>query len=614
MQPLLLPVASRDDSAAEARVVLSDSDGDDYGDGRESLAAPLANRSSGCTQDARALEPYACPRCAARFSEFRGVRAHLRRSAKCRAIFEDLSKVKVVQRRCREAAAAAAAAAAGAPTAPTVASSASARQREAAGSATSPQAAAHGETSTPGGEVFGSVDAQRGCVLSAEVVEEDGRSSAAAGSSERPPPPERSVEAAAKAYCGVGFEIVNMKGKVLGRAVAEEKRSWRLEDGRVARKTMEGKKWRWIGSLGDVSPFQRPMRTDSETSTSISFSRYTPSLPSSLPEKFSLYPSLESTLPSAQDEVCEEEETQSMPQGLHSIGEPCSVESSNAVIDHQDSVCEAEKPNDACASIGSRIVGVDGSDWGVAVGEQKHCWRLASGRMAKKSTEGRKWNWLRKDCPQLSTEQHEFKPPSRESEVQVEFVIQSICCWLPLSDVVRSAAACKSWSSQLTGYAPLLLPPPQVDAALQFCLLEVLMNFDDARLPLPMSAIWDEMRKAGRRALANAAIRTRMEQVVSQSFGRSYRLQQDQFLREQRPHHAGWTFDMKKSGFRTLERFGKHFDGQGLVEVFNQRWHKHIHHSPNTRTCTEWLLTRVNRAHRMFIEHQRWRESLSDAR
>merc|ERR1712100_712978 len=41
------------------------------------------------------------------------------------------------------------------------------------------------------------------------------------------------------------------------------------------------------------------------------------------------------------------------------------------------------------------------------------------------------------------------------------------------------------------------------------------------------------------------------------------------------------------------------------------RPHKRIHHSPNTRTCKELLLTRVNRQHKLYLEHERWtKESL----
>lgn len=40
------------------------------------------------------------------------------------------------------------------------------------------------------------------------------------------------------------------------------------------------------------------------------------------------------------------------------------------------------------------IEGVNGDLWGRAVEDEGHCWRLDSGRIAKKETEGSKWNWM----------------------------------------------------------------------------------------------------------------------------------------------------------------------------------------------------------------------------
>lgn len=50
----------------------------------------------------------------------------------------------------------------------------------------------------------------------------------------------------------------------------------------------------------------------------------------------------------------------------------------------------------ACCSdygVGASIHGVDGDVWGRVVGDMGHCWRLHTGRIAKKETEGWKWNW-----------------------------------------------------------------------------------------------------------------------------------------------------------------------------------------------------------------------------
>lgn len=50
----------------------------------------------------------------------------------------------------------------------------------------------------------------------------------------------------------------------------------------------------------------------------------------------------------------------------------------------------------ACCSdygIGASIEGLGGDVWGRVVADEGHCWRLHSGRIAKKETEGYKWNW-----------------------------------------------------------------------------------------------------------------------------------------------------------------------------------------------------------------------------
>jgi hypothetical protein len=52
---------------------------------------------------------------------------------------------------------------------------------------------------------------------------------------------------------------------------------------------------------------------------------------------------------------------------------------------------------------GATIVGVDGSRWGYVVGEEHHCWRLSSGRIARKNTEGVKWNWCKDDVMMADT-------------------------------------------------------------------------------------------------------------------------------------------------------------------------------------------------------------------
>jgi len=45
------------------------------------------------------------------------------------------------------------------------------------------------------------------------------------------------------------------------------------------------------------------------------------------------------------------------------------------------------------SGIGASIQGVDGEMWGRVVADNGNCWQLESGRIAKKMTEGVRWNW-----------------------------------------------------------------------------------------------------------------------------------------------------------------------------------------------------------------------------
>merc|ERR1712194_37833 len=45
------------------------------------------------------------------------------------------------------------------------------------------------------------------------------------------------------------------------------------------------------------------------------------------------------------------------------------------------------------SGLGATIIGIDGAKWGVVVGEEPGCWRLRTGRIAKKDTEGYRWYW-----------------------------------------------------------------------------------------------------------------------------------------------------------------------------------------------------------------------------
>lgn len=43
--------------------------------------------------------------------------------------------------------------------------------------------------------------------------------------------------------------------------------------------------------------------------------------------------------------------------------------------------------------VGALIVGANGERWGRVVAEECACWRLHTGRVAKKETEGSRWDW-----------------------------------------------------------------------------------------------------------------------------------------------------------------------------------------------------------------------------
>lgn len=543
------------------------------------------------------------------------MRLHVRRSAKCRAEFEDLNKTKVVQKRCREAAAAALKAG----------SCVSGHQlpwQKVTPHHSMECGRAASESSVEGaGDVKEVTQDGSQALLKAGVQDtSDCESEGVQDTCELPHYPCQDVN------CGIGGEIVNMKGRSLGHAVAEEKRCWRLAYGRIARKAMEGKKWRWAaleGKTTEVPFLQDRLLIDSSsetTSASVSISA-SPSLslwPSPLssqqegssPFSFEstplMLPEPSSQLPALDELDAEPGDGQEEPDSGTSATYSCTGWGS---IGEQKKVAEHTAGSISC--VGCKIIGMDGRDWGQVVSGEPNCWRFSDGRMARKDTEGRKWRWA-SQVPQSMRGSHrslEHTADNVNEEHLPELVIISICNWLPLHDVLRSVATCKAWSACLSGHVPLTLPPPQVDALLQFCLLEVLVCFDDGRLPLPMSAIWDDMRKAGRRAIASPSVRIQLENLVFRNLGPANRSQQEEFLREQRPHHVAFSIELKGSGFRTLERLGKHYDSENIIEVLHQRWHKQIHNSPNTRTCTEWLLTKVNRAHPLFLEHQVWRHN-----
>jgi hypothetical protein len=53
--------------------------------------------------------------------------------------------------------------------------------------------------------------------------------------------------------------------------------------------------------------------------------------------------------------------------------------------------------------VGATIRGINGEIWGRVVADEGHCWRLDSGRIAKKETEGWRWSWHSAPEPACST-------------------------------------------------------------------------------------------------------------------------------------------------------------------------------------------------------------------
>jgi len=64
-------------------------------------------------------------------------------------------------------------------------------------------------------------------------------------------------------------------------------------------------------------------------------------------------------------------------------------------LDHMIEPCKAAPA--ACRGVGALIVGLDGSAWGRVVADEFESWRLHTGRIAKKSTQGVRWNWCAKE-------------------------------------------------------------------------------------------------------------------------------------------------------------------------------------------------------------------------
>merc|ERR1712048_1137845 len=83
----------------------------------------------------------------------------------------------------------------------------------------------------------------------------------------------------------------------------------------------------------------------------------------------------------------------------------CSVLGRSYEMDEMIEVCQPCRAPES--GIGASIVGLDGEQWGRVVGEERDCWRLSSGRIARKNTECLKWNW---SAGEVSTDAMETAP------------------------------------------------------------------------------------------------------------------------------------------------------------------------------------------------------------
>lgn len=338
---------------------------------------------------------------------------------------------------------------------------------------------------------------------------------------------------------GVGGEVIGIGGRTWGLVVGEDRRSWHLESGRAARKAHEGLRWRWA--------------TDAATcldSTSGDGGRSECRVPE---------PDSEASITSSPPSLCTSPQFAPWAQSSPNLSPGMSP-----LCGRSGSLSDWMLPGPSEAL----IVEMAGEN-----GELQDSVLPAAGKISPVVVD------------------HEGAAGLPET------VVVGICEALRLPDVVRLTLACKMWRLIMRPHLPLELSPSQVDAFLRVCLLEVLVAFDDSRLPLAMSAVYHEMRVAGKRLAACPRGLALIEAHQQDSLGDS------------RPHHVAWRCDVKLSKHKTLERMAKHFHTEKLIHCGHQQWRKRIHHSPNARTCKELCLTLVHRGHPLFLEHARWSQN-----
>merc|ERR1712224_161967 len=99
------------------------------------------------------------------------------------------------------------------------------------------------------------------------------------------------------------------------------------------------------------------------------------------------------------------------------------------------------------------------------------------------------------------------------ADPSAEIAIRLAYSFLSLPVVLRAGRTCRWWAA-LASNSVIDLAPSRADRVLEFCLLEVLYSFDDARLPLPMSAIYGEMCAVARKSSACVERLARLEECV----------------------------------------------------------------------------------------------------
>lgn len=177
-----------------------------------------------------------------------------------------------------------------------------------------------------------------------------------------------------------------------------------------------------------------------------------------------------------------------------------------------------------------------------------------------------------------------------------ELALAEAFAWLQVPAVVYAGRSCRSWRAWSRQLPKQVADPKTMDAMLTFCLLEVLSEFSEARLPFPLTAIYGEMCAKARKVAADAALLDRMARFVCCAHPPA-RAAMD------RAQHVIWTLDIKQSSFKNLEKMWRHFHSKRVIEAHQQRWFKSMKNGKNTRTCCEWLLTRVNFEHQALVEH-----------